>query len=157
MVTLSKEELKNLYSKDFPLWVELNLELLRDRQFDLVDWDNLLEEIEDMGQRHLDACVSYLAVILEHLYKFDNFKGMLGDKAGESWKRSIRNSRLEIDLMFDLYPSLKAKLPLEMEKAWKIAVKNLKRWLNSNDLDYKNFEFPSVSPYSYQEAMEREV
>ena len=48
MRTISKEELKELYDKDFPLWVEINLDLLREKAYDLVDWENLLEEIEDM-------------------------------------------------------------------------------------------------------------
>ncbi|MDW8294695.1 MAG: DUF29 domain-containing protein, partial [Aquificaceae bacterium] len=78
MRTLSKEELKELYEKDFPLWAEINLELLKEKAYELVDWENLLEEIEDMAQRHLDACISYLAVILEHLYKWDNFKRLAG-------------------------------------------------------------------------------
>ncbi|MCX7760841.1 MAG: DUF29 domain-containing protein, partial [Hydrogenothermaceae bacterium] len=45
MKTLTKEELRQLYDKDFPLWVEVNLELLKDKAYDMVDWDNLLEEI----------------------------------------------------------------------------------------------------------------
>jgi len=55
MRTISKEELKELYDKDFPLWVEINLELLKEKAYDLVDWENLLEEIEDMGLRHLES------------------------------------------------------------------------------------------------------
>ena len=54
MRTISKEELKELFDKDFPLWVEINLDLLREKAYDLVDWENLLEEIEDMGLRHLE-------------------------------------------------------------------------------------------------------
>ena len=42
MITqINKEELKKLYDKDFVLWVEENLKLLKDRQFDLVDWEHL--------------------------------------------------------------------------------------------------------------------
>jgi len=52
---INKEELKKLYNKDFVLWVEENLKLLKDKQFDLVDWEHLLEEIEDMGNRNLIA------------------------------------------------------------------------------------------------------
>ena len=32
--TISKEELKELYEKDFPLWVEINLELLKEKAYD---------------------------------------------------------------------------------------------------------------------------
>lgn len=59
MRTISKEDLKELYDKDFPLWVEINLELLKEKAYDLVDWENLLEEIEDMGLRHLESRTSF--------------------------------------------------------------------------------------------------
>ncbi|WP_232500420.1 DUF29 family protein [Hydrogenobacter thermophilus] len=39
-----------------------------------MDWENLLEEMEDMARRDLDTCISQLARILEHLYKWDNFR-----------------------------------------------------------------------------------
>ncbi|MFZ8785691.1 DUF29 domain-containing protein [Thermocrinis sp.] len=68
------QSIKELCEKDFYLWVQENLKLLKNREYDLVDWENLLEEIEDMGQRHYDAMVSYMAVIMEHLYKWENFR-----------------------------------------------------------------------------------
>ncbi|EEP60044.1 conserved hypothetical protein [Sulfurihydrogenibium yellowstonense SS-5] len=80
---VSKEELKTLYEKDFVLWVEKNLRLLKEKQFDEVDWENLLEEIEDMGRRHLESVISFMAVILEHLYKWENFRE--NENMGNSW------------------------------------------------------------------------
>jgi len=47
--------------------VQETLKLLKNREYELVDWENLMEEIEDMGQRYLDSTVSFMAVILEHL------------------------------------------------------------------------------------------
>jgi Domain of unknown function DUF29. len=70
------QNLKELYEKDFYLWVQENLRLLKNKEYDLVDWENLLEEIEDMGQRHYDAMVSYMAVIMEHIYKWENYRGV---------------------------------------------------------------------------------
>jgi hypothetical protein len=52
---IKTQSLKELYVKDFYLWVQENLKLLKNKEYDLVDWKNLLEEIEDMGQRHYDA------------------------------------------------------------------------------------------------------
>ena len=56
--------LKELYEKDFYQWITENIELLKNKEFDLVDWENLLEEIEDMGRRYLDIAVSFIAIIL---------------------------------------------------------------------------------------------
>ena len=155
----SKEELKELYDKDFPLWVEINLELLKEKAYHLVDWENLLEEIEDMGLRHLESCISYLAVILEHLYKWDNFRHLTygKEKGGIGWIGSVNNARRDIITMFEIYPSLKTKLPKEMDKAWKFAVRNIEKWLEDQGQDPEKYSIPKECPYTYQEAMTRDL
>ena len=47
------QNLKELYEKDFYLWVQENLRLLKNKEFHLVDWENLLEEIEGIGRSPL--------------------------------------------------------------------------------------------------------
>lgn len=158
MRTTSKEELKELYDKDFPLWAEINYELLKEKLYELVDWENLLEEIQDMAQRHLDSCISYLAVILEHFYKWDNFKSLAGGQtAGMGWIKSVNNARRKIRTLFKMYPSLRAKLPAEIDKAWIIAIDSLEDWLEDNDYDPEKFEIPEKCPYTYEEAMTRDL
>ncbi|GBC89271.1 hypothetical protein HRbin13_01412 [bacterium HR13] len=158
MRTLNKEELKELYDKDFPLWVEINLELLKEKAYDLVDWEHLLEEIEDMGRSDLKESISHLAVILEHLYKWDNFKNLAGsESAGKSWIRSVENARMEILDILDMYPSLRKKLPSELAIAWKRARRRLEYWLKDNDYDPEKFNIPEKCPYTYEEAMSRDL
>ncbi len=158
MKTISKEELRELYYKDFPLWVEINYELLKEKAYELVDWENLLEEIWDMGRKHLDSGISHLAVILEHLYKWDNFRNLAGGEgAGIGWIKSIENARDEIHTLFERFPSLRKKLPEEMEDAWREARKELRKWLRDNDLEPEDFQFPQKCPYTYEEAMTRDL
>ncbi len=161
---ISLQELKELYYRDFPLWVEVNLELLKEKAYEAVDWENLLEEIEDMGQRHLDSGISYLAVILEHLYKWDHFRSLAAGKqgvpverVGYSWIKSVENARGRIELLFKRYPSLRQKLPMELNKAWDEAVVNLKEWLRDNDLEPESFHIPEKCPYTYEETMSRDL
>jgi hypothetical protein len=157
MRTISKEELRELYDKDFPLWAEINLELLKERAYELVDWENLLEEIEDMARSDLKACISYLAVILEHLYKWDNFRKLMGKYVGVGWIKSFNNARRKIKAMFEQYSSLKAKLPQEVEKAWISARYELESWLEDKGYDPENFNLPKDCPYTYEEAMTRDL
>ncbi|MFN3598958.1 MAG: DUF29 domain-containing protein [Aquificaceae bacterium] len=159
MRTISKEELKELYDKDFPLWVEINLELLKEKAYELVDWENLLEEIEDMAKSDLKACISYLAVILEHLYKWDNLRSLTHgkEKGGMGWIKSIRSARTEIEILLDMYPSLKEKLPLELQKAWNIALKRIINWAESNRINLSIKDLPMKCPYTYEEAMTRDI
>ncbi|MFN3471662.1 MAG: DUF29 domain-containing protein, partial [Aquificaceae bacterium] len=155
MGTMSKEELKELYEKDFPLWVEENLKLLREKAYELVDWENLLEEIEDMGLRYLDSCVSHLAVVLENLYKWDNFKELIKTKRKKvsfSWIKNVENARDELELLFYKYPSLKARLPQEVSYAWKQARVGVRKWLRKLSYDPEEFDIPKECPYTYEEA-----
>ncbi|MFZ8786933.1 DUF29 domain-containing protein, partial [Thermocrinis sp.] len=89
------QSLRELYEKDFYLWVLENLKLLKNREFKLVDWENLLEEIEDMARMELRSLISLMAVIMEHLYKWENFR--YREDVEHSWISSINNARNELD------------------------------------------------------------
>ncbi|GIX43106.1 MAG: hypothetical protein KatS3mg129_2839 [Leptospiraceae bacterium] len=156
----SLELLKSLYERDFPLWVEKNLQLLKEKRYEEVDWEHLLEEIEDMGLRHLESCISHLAVILEHLYKWDHYRELTqsgSDLGGKGWIKSIKNARNEIEVLFEDYPSLREKLPKEMDKAWRRARVRLVKSLSLMGKEMELKDFPEKCPYSYEEAMTREI
>ncbi|MFZ8863236.1 MAG: DUF29 domain-containing protein, partial [Thermocrinis sp.] len=91
---IKTQSIKELYEKDFYLWVIENLKLLKNKEYDLVDWENLLEEIEDMGQRYLDSTISHMKTILEHLHKWEHFR--YRGYVGHSWIKSINNARDEL-------------------------------------------------------------
>jgi len=68
-----------------------------------------------MAKRELKSLISLMAVIMEHLYKLENFREEV--YAGGSWKKSIINARNEIK------NSLKILLPsdkrLSEKRVWK--------------------------------------
>lgn len=167
MKTITPEELKKLYEKDFVLWVEKNLELLREKAYELMDWENLLEEIQDMARRHFESTISYLAVILEHLYKWETFRGhtSYAGKGGNKWIDSIRNARDELNLLFRRYPSLKVKVSAQMQEAWEEAKVRLRKWLREEKtrgaiwikrarINPESYKFPEECPYTFKQAME---
>lgn len=41
---------KTLYEQDFNLWIKETVNLLKNRQLDQIDYDNLIEEVEDLGK-----------------------------------------------------------------------------------------------------------
>jgi hypothetical protein len=65
------KSLKELYEKDFYLWVQENLRLLKNKEYDLVDWENLLEESKVLWELVLTALkhelisTSYASDVLE--------------------------------------------------------------------------------------------
>jgi hypothetical protein len=161
---LKTQNLKELYEKDFYLWVMENLKLLKNKEYELVDWENLLEEIEDMAKRHFESVISYMAVIMEHLYKWENYRESA--YMGSGWKKSILNARKKLIDLFDEIPSLKriAQEKESLNKAWRRAVNSLITWFKEEeDLAQKYFsrfptekDFPQEYPYTFEQIMEYE-
>ncbi|AHE96416.1 hypothetical protein THERU_06765 [Thermocrinis ruber] len=158
------QNLKEIYEQDFYLWVMENLRLLKNKEYDLVDWENLLEEIEDMARRELRSLINLMAVIMEHLYKWEHFRET--KCMGSKWKKSIISARTDIVKLFKDAPSLKAKAQEKeiLQRAWEDAVLNLTAWFKWNEklaLRYfgtfpKKEDFPKECPYSFEQIMEYE-
>ncbi len=161
---LKAKSLKELYEKDFYLWVLENLKLLKNKEFELVDWENLLEEIEYMARKELRSVISLMAVIMEHLYKWENYRESAYMDSG--WKKSILNARKEILKLFKDAPSLKAKAQEKeiLQRAWEDAVLDLIAWFKGNEkLALRHFgrvptekDFPQECPYTFEQIMEYE-
>jgi hypothetical protein len=62
---------KSLYTIDFVQWIETTAQQLRNQDYSDVDWESLIDEIEDMSRRERKALKSNLIVILLHLLKWE--------------------------------------------------------------------------------------
>jgi len=91
----------NLYDSDYQLWLENTINQLRRGDFQAVDWQNLLEELADLG--------SLLTRLLEHLLKLTYWQSQR-DYNQAAWKKEIRNFRLQIADLLEDSPSLKSYL-----------------------------------------------
>jgi len=160
------QSLKELYEKDFYSWVQENLKLLKNKEYDLVDWENLLEEIRCMGEWYVDRVVDLMADILEYLYKWENFE--CSEDVKHSWISSINNARNELEVIFIGHPTVKAKAQERenIQTAWEWAVYRLINWFEepqNHNLAKKHFgrfpaeeDFPQECPYSFEQVMEYE-
>jgi hypothetical protein len=94
---------KTLYDTDFNQWIESQVKLLRDRQLNHLDIENLIEEIESLGKSDKRQLKSRLEVLLHHMLKWQY---QPTERTG-SWKGTIAEQRRRIrDLLLDS-PSLK--------------------------------------------------
>ena len=158
------KDLKQLYDRDFYQWTVENAELLKNREFNLVDWENVIEELESMGRSEFRSVASFIAVILEHLYKYEHFRD--DEKMGNSWIDSIDNSRIELEWLFNESPSLKRKALENIDIVWESAIKRLVKWFKkpeNNHLAKKYFgrlptekDFPEKCPYTFEQILEYE-
>jgi hypothetical protein len=158
------QNLKELYEKDFYLWVQENLRLLKNREFHLVDWENLLEEIEGMGRSLFLAVLRQMVKVMEGLYRWENFKE---HPEMYDWVEEISRARRELREIFEDSPSLKgiAQDKDTLQRAWKLSVRALVDWLKlppNKALVVSYFkgklptekDFPQECPYTFQQVME---
>ena len=96
---------QNLYKQDYYMWLNITAQKLRDHQFDDVDLDNLIEEIEAMSGNQRRELKSRLIVLLMHLLKYQ----YQPSRRSKSWLRTIVEQRREIELLLEQSPSLKPK------------------------------------------------
>lgn len=80
----------NLYDADILLWAESQAALLRRRAANALDWDNLAEEIEDVGLSQLRAVESHLIPALLHDLKAEAWP-LARDV--EHWRAEARGHR----------------------------------------------------------------
>ena len=69
------------YEEDYYLWTQTMVEKLRNKDYQDVDWDNLIEEIEDMGKSQKRAIESLLLRLTEHLLKLKYWEAEKARKA----------------------------------------------------------------------------
>ena len=84
---------QTLYQTDFYAWTQQQAALLKEEEFTEVDWQNLIEEIEDMGRSNKREVSSRLTRILEHLLKLFTEPN---SRAANHWKRTILTQRIDL-------------------------------------------------------------
>jgi Domain of unknown function DUF29 len=109
MATQVRPKAKNLYEEDFYVWTEAQAELLRKRQFEALDLDNLIEEVEALGRAEKSSVLNNASVIIEHLLKLQYSPAQ---DPRNAWRASVREHRRR--LRRELTPRLRQLLGAEL-------------------------------------------
>ena len=83
---------------------------MRERRVEDIDWQNVAEEIEDLGKSERRAVDGQLARLLEHLLKLRNVRGTAREYNGKGWRLSVSSARLSINKLLRESPSLRPAL-----------------------------------------------
>jgi hypothetical protein len=86
---------KTLYDVDYNLWVLETVKKLKNREFNALDLDNLIEEVSDLSRRDKKKLKSLLRNLFEHLLKLTYWQAEIPYNKLH-WKREIRNFRKQI-------------------------------------------------------------
>ncbi|MCT7961900.1 DUF29 domain-containing protein [Laspinema sp. D1] len=98
-----------LYDNDYNLWVMETVKQLEKRDFESVDWQNLIEEVSDLSRQQKKKLKSLLRNLWEHLLKSTYWESEV-ERNQFHWQGEIRNFRKQIQDELADSPSLKKYL-----------------------------------------------
>lgn len=134
----------SLYEQDFYLWLQTNINLLKEGKFAEIDLENLLEELESMGKSDKNALKSNLRVLLMHLLKYK----YQPEKRTNSWVYTIREHRQRIRDTFKTSPSLYRFFEEIFNESYQDA-----RELAADETGLSIQIFPPESPFTEEEVL----
>jgi len=137
----------SLYETDFYAWLQQQARALRTRNFAHLDWDNLVEEIEDMGKSHHRALQSRLEVLLMHLLKWQ----FQPERQSRSWTFTIKEQRLRIGTLMRKNPSLQSQVPEALKEGYGYAV-----FAAAEETGLDNTTFPTECPWTFTQIMDEQ-
>jgi len=109
----------SLYDTDFYAWTQHQAALLRAEEFEAVDWNNLIEEIDSLGKSQRQEVRSRLTILIMHLLKLQYQPA----RRTRSWRTTISTQRADLEPLLTDNPTLRAHLALLIAEAYPIAVK----------------------------------
>ncbi len=145
--------LKQLHESDFNLWVERIKEAIQNRDFENMDWDNLLDEIDDMGKSEKRALDSYMQRLIEHILKLKYWRAtprrrktqgnarddVERERCRNGWMQEVTNFRNRIKRILKKNPSLNSYLKAEYSDIYQDAIATM-----SFDFDIPEDNFVEV-------------
>ncbi|AFZ58842.1 DUF29 domain-containing protein [Anabaena cylindrica FACHB-243] len=128
----------SLYEQDYLLWIEDIVNKLRNRDIEGLDFENLIEEIEDLGRSDKRELESRLRELLEHILK-RKYVNMPDCYRG--WVESIDKQRIGIRKLLKDSLSLKPYFSQVFDEAYEDTLKIVRR-------GYPQCKFPDIWPFS---------
>jgi len=132
------------YESDFYGWAIQQANLLKLGRYNELDTANLLEEIEGMGKSEKRALESRLALLLQHLLKWQ-YQPVW---RGKSWELTIKEQRLRIAKILRDNPSLKRQLDPCLVDAYEFAIIQA-----AQETGMDETTFPNTCPWQWQQVL----
>ena len=106
-----------LYERDFYSWSMQQADALKRRDFNAVDWENVIEEIADLGKAQQHNWEAFCARVIEHMLKIDYCREA-PEKVLEQWLQEILDFRQEMAKLIKQNPGLKGQYAEMFAEAW---------------------------------------
>lgn len=141
-MTNTATDLKALYETDDDQWLTETIDLLRKKHFADLDLDNLIEELEDLGNERKRAVESLLEQIIRHLLLCQYWTAEYERNIGH-WQAEIVGFRTQLKrrLTQNLAKHLEKELPAIYQDALAYVQRKTRFQVN----------FPEQCPYSLED------
>jgi len=146
MATRIKPVEKDLYRRDFYVWALNQAELLRAKRFEALDLDNLIEEVEGLGDIKRSALLDNARVIMEHLLKLQHSPAQ---EPRNKWRATVREHRNRLEA--DLTPRLAQILEDELARWYAVARKSAAASMRDYGEHAAADALPPTCPYSLEQ------
>jgi hypothetical protein len=134
------------HGEDLYAWVQEQVAHLRARRIDALDFDNIAEELGDVGKSEFRDLHGALAVVLLHMLKWEHQP----ERRSRSWANSIAEHRDRVNDALSDSPSLKSRRGEAIERAYRSARRGA-----STEMDRPIESLPAACPYSWEVIMGR--
>ena len=132
-----------IYETDYYQWTIEQAKALKERNFNNLDWENIIEELEALGRSEYHAVVSLLMRQIEHRLKIDYVSL---PECRNKWKAEV--VAFKDGMLRKLAPSMKPKLEREFDSIYKTASRIV-------ETEYE-ISLPKQCPYSLIELLRNE-
>jgi hypothetical protein len=138
-------DLKTLYDIDDSLWLEETIELLKSKKFDALDLENLIEELEDLGNEKKFRVASFLQQIIRHCLLLQ-FWTREREYNQSHWQAEIISFQYQLQRY--LTTNLRKYLEQEFEQIYFESVQYVRKKTDNK------VNFPDICPYSLEELID---
>lgn len=133
------------YEEDYYGWIQATALLLKQRKFNEVDMDHVIEEMEDMGRSERHQLMNRLTVLLAHLLKW----AYQPDFRGRSWLGTLKEQRKRLRMLLKDNPSLKSRVNDSFPDAYELALDMIEK---ETPIDLKLL--PQTCPYTFEQCLD---
>jgi hypothetical protein len=139
------DHIKNDYDVDFLAWLERQAELLRAKQFERLDLEHLIEEIDAMAGQLKRELAHRLEILLLHLLKFKYSPTHVSN----GWRGTVSEQRRRIKRLLKQMPSLRNLVDEYLEDVYDDAVDGA-----AAETGLPKATFPKTPPFTPQQIFD---
>ncbi len=133
------------HEADFLVWTSAQIELLRAKQFDRLDLENIIEELESMARAEKHELEHRIERLITHLLKCEQQPGQISG----GWLGTIREQRYRIAKLLKAMPSMKPLLDQYITLAYDHAAARA-----ADETHLPRSAFPATIPFTKEQLLD---